>query len=578
MNINYCGLMRRVLRLILLAIFFTGALPVTAQTYIGTNQPGGGSSFGFTVPTGATNLSLTVSNSIAAFSYLYVKIGAGAAPTNYDYASRFNWVNNSVNLEMPELAAATNYSFWVQTPQSSAAHAFSVLLKTNRSDARQYSMPISKPLEFSANGVLSAGVTHYFQIDVRTNLVGWRLVLSAVGTADPDIYIQRGGLPSTTGYLKASVNRPIDTLFLNNTEATNGTYFVMVTIPLGEPGNATYTLRTELASQVTLAWDPGTSPVPANVFTNASTVGGDYFFTIPTQSADSTIWRTRLDVQNGEADLYLRFGSPPTSTTYDYSSTYPGSDGVALVQNGQFQPGQNWYVMVTALPGSQWTLYSGNLLIPRIASPASDDSGITNTVVGPEGINFYRTTINSNTIAWHLGLGGLTNSLYVHKGAAAHSFSSGYYDWKQPGQALLVPPYLVQNADYFVAITGTPGQAFTLDSRQQPIIELPFVSSTNITATDYGYLTFHITVPAQQIGWQLDLGMLGGDASLAVRLAGVANEYVNTAYVENTNSSFKTLTVVPPTLIDGSYYVTLYGTPPFTAALTNTQPIIRGQQ
>ena len=561
-----------VLFLLLLAL----SLPLSsyAQKFTGTNQPGNGTLFGFNVAVGVTNLSLSVSNSLAAFSHLYVKRGDGASVTNYDYVARLDLVNNNVNLELPELTVGTNYSFWVQTPTNSATHPFIVTLTTNRTDARQLSMPMQKPLEFSAVGALSAGVTHYFQIDVPTNLVGWRLVLSSTGTADPDIYIQRGSVPTTTTYLKASVNRPIDTLFLSNTEATNGTYFVLVTIPFGEAGNATYTLRTELAGVTTLAWDSGNTPNAVNVFNSSNTIGGDYFFKIVTQSAVSGIWRTRLDVQNGEADLYLRQANLPTGTQFDYSSTRPGADGVALIQQGQFQASQTWYVMVTALPGSQWSLYSGNLFIPVLASPAADASGSTNTVIGPEGLNFYKTTISSNTIAWHLGLGGLTNSLYVRKAAVAHSFSSAYYDWKQPGQTLLVPPYLVQNADYYVTVSGTPGDPFTLDSRQQPIVELPFDGSAAAVATDYGYLTFHVNVPAQQIGWQLDLGMLGGDASLAVRLAGVANEYVNTAYVEQTNSSFKTLTLVPPTLTDGSYYVTVYGTPPFSAGLTNTRPVI----
>src|SRR5262249_32019807 len=150
------------------------------------------------VPVGVTNLSLSLSNSLTAFSHLYVKRGSDAAPTNYDFVSRLDLVNNNVNLEVPELVNATSYSLWVQTPTNSAQHIFSVALTTNRSDVRLFSMPVIKPLEFSVTGALSAGVAHYFQIDVPTNLVGWRLVLSSIGTADPDIYIQRGSRPTTT--------------------------------------------------------------------------------------------------------------------------------------------------------------------------------------------------------------------------------------------------------------------------------------------------------------------------------------------------------------------------------------------
>jgi len=77
---------------------FAISAQIHAQTFTGTNQPGAGSYLGFTVPSGVTNFSLTVSNTVQAFSYLYVKLGNGAAPTNYDYVSRLDYVNNSVNL------------------------------------------------------------------------------------------------------------------------------------------------------------------------------------------------------------------------------------------------------------------------------------------------------------------------------------------------------------------------------------------------------------------------------------------------------------------------------------------------
>jgi len=238
------------LPVILLAL--THIFPAAAQSFTGTNQPGAGSLFNFSVPTGVTNLSLTISNSSTAFSYLYLKLGGNAAVTNYDFASRLDRTNNSVNLELPELVSATNYTLWVQTPTTSLVDAFSVNLTTNRVDARLASMPILKPIAFSVSGSLSAGDANYFQIDVPTNLVGWRLVLTATGTADADIYLQRGGLPSTTSYLKASVNRTIDTLFLSNLEATNGTYFVLVTIPQSDVGNATYTYELGTYAQVLL--------------------------------------------------------------------------------------------------------------------------------------------------------------------------------------------------------------------------------------------------------------------------------------------------------------------------------------
>ena len=308
-------------------------------------------------------------------------------------------------------------------------------------------------------------------------------------------------------------------------------------------------------------------------------MGGDYFFRITKENANWGAWRTRLDVPSGEADLFLRLTNLLTPTPYDYSSTQPGSDGLVLLTNQpvtvpSYKAGQVWYVMVTATPGAQWSIYSGNLFITPLPSPAADASGGTNTVFAPEGMNFYRLTVNSNTIAWRLGLAGLTNNLLVHQGAPAFTNSASYYDWKQAGQLLLVPPYLKSGTECFVTVAGSNTQPFTLDSRQQPIIEFPFGSATNVAAIDYGYVTFHDQVPPFQIAWQVDLLAGTGEPAIAVRQSTVANEYISTAMSATANAPFETFTLVPPTLTDGSYYLTVWGTPPFTATLMNSRPVI----
>lgn len=558
-----------------------------AQTWSGTNQPGGGAGFPFTVPAGVTNFSLSVANTTTAFSHLYVKRGAAAAVTNYDFVARLNFTNNSVNLEGPELVAGTNYNVWVQTPTNSTAHAFTVQLITNRSDARLGAMPIFKPVVFSVSGTLSSGASNIFQIDIPANLPGWRLVLTSSG-ADPNIALQRGTIPGTS-YLKQSVNRAVDTLFLDGNEATSHTYFVAITLPKTATGSASYTLSTELSAIVPLAWESGATAAGSSVFTNQSLLGGDYFFTLTTSNANSGLWRTWLNLVSGEASLFLRRSSLPVPPNYpapaicDLFSMQPGSDGVAMIQGAayatnqwgnQFATNQLWYVMVIADPGSQWSLRSGNAYITPLPSPAADNRGGTNLTIGPEGMNFYRTTIGTNTIAWRLGLSGATNSLLVHKDTAAHPYSTATYEWLHPGQIILTPPYLKADQEYFVTVVGTPGDSFTLDSRPQPIFDLLFGAATNLIATDYGYVTFRVPVPAQQIAWQLDLAAVTGRPSLAVRQADVANEYVNTAFAETTNSVFRIVTLVPPTLTDGTYYLTVYGSPPSTATLSNSHPVI----
>lgn len=544
-----------------------------AIAFTGTNPPGGESFFGFEVATATTNLSLVLTNSSGAFSHLFLKRGAAVATNSYDHVARLESGLNAINLELPELQPGTNYSLLVYTPQGSGSHTFAAVLTTNRAELRTAGWPVVKPMIFSVAGTLNAGETNVFQVDVPTDLPGWRLVMSSSGSTDPDIYVRRGAVPTATQYTKRSLNRPLDTAFLDDTEATAQTYFVSVVIPKTDVGNATYSIDTEFSSLVTVAWDPGTNALGSLIYTNQSLLGGDYFLRLNTRDAASGVWRTRLTVASGEADLFVRRRSLPTLTTWDGSSARTGDDGVALAQPGQSAADQEWFLMVYAAPGSRWSLFSGNAFVATLPPPGPDHRGGTNLTVAPEGMNFYRTVLGADILAWRLGLEGLTNSVLVRKTKAAHPFGTSTYDWLAPGQMLLVPHYLKPLDEYFVTVTGQPGEAITLDSRQQPVVELPFGAGTAITATNYGYLTFRVQVPVQQIAWQLELEALAGQPDLAVREGGVPNEFQNTAFSESTNAVDE-ITLVPPTLTDGSFYLTVYGPVPYSATLTNRHPVI----
>jgi hypothetical protein len=557
-----------------------GGLPrdAAAETFVGTNAPGTETRFDFSLAAGVTNLSLSVSNTATVYSYLYLKRGGIAAVTNYDQVSRLDRLTNAINLEGADVQGGTNYSFLVRTPTTSTTHPFRAVLLTNVVGLRSTTYPVTKPVLFSVSGSLGRGEANVFQVDVPTNLPGWRLVLTSSGTAEPDLYARGGAQPTATVYTKRSIDRAVDTLFFDKGEATNATWFVSVTFPALEAGNATYTLNTEIATVVPLSWDPGTNAEGTFVFTNQSLLGGDYFFCLTNQAAALGVWRTRLRALSNEADLFLNKSARPNINpdkpiVYNYASTLLGDDGVALVQTGQYATNDVWYFLVYATPGAQWTLHSGNAYVASLPSPGLDEAGGTNLVVLPEGMNFYRTTTTTNIVAWRLGLGGLTNALLVRTNLLGHPFAPAYYNWNQPGQLLLVPNYVRPSQEYFVTVTGLPSQAVTLDSRLQPVQELAFGTNLTVTATNYGYQTFHVQVPAEPIGWQIDLSPSQGQPHVAVRQNFVPNEFQNTAFAESGNPA-DNITLVPPTLTDGSFYITVYGPVPYSATLVNAQPII----
>ncbi len=552
---------------------------ISAQTFIGTNAPGQGTNYSFSVGGGATNLSLVISNGSGAYSYLLLAKGRAATDTDFDFISRLSGATNQLNLESPEFAV-TNYGLRVLTPATSATHAFTVVMTTNRTDLRQPAYPVLKPHAFTATGILtnasSQGAFHYFQADVPTNLPGWRIVLSTTN-ANADVYVQRGARPTTASYLRRSLGQPIDTVILDSTEAANSTYFIGVYLPAGTATNSIYTLTAEIGWLTTLAWDPGVADSGTQVFTNASASGGDYYFKITTLNTANGAWRSALNVTGGEADLYLRLGLPAQTNSYDYASTRVASDGFVLAQTAQWTPGRDWYLTVHATPGAQWTLLTGEVYVQPLPPLAGDASSGTNGMIGPEGMRFFKTTISPGTRAWRLSLNGGGNPLLVHNTRAPVPYGSaggGYYDWSGSGQLLLVPNYVNVGGQYLVGVIGSPGQNISLDSRQQLVTDLPFNSLATVTATSYGYITYRVAVPVDQIAWQVNLSPTSGNPDLAVRQDNVPNEYTNDAFSEIAGSVGDSITMVPPVLSDGTFYITVYGAPPFSCTMTNGQPII----
>ena len=344
------------------------------------------------------------------------------------------------------------------------------------------------------------------------------------------------------------------------------------------PVSSASTNITVQAPMAVLAWDPGQTALGTAVLPNPNTNGGNYWFQISPQTPSVGVWRTALNVHAGAASVYLSQGSPPTASSYAFSSQQAGSNGF-IVDASQFSAGQSWYILVNASPNAQWNLVSGDAFVFNLGALAADASSSTNVSIGAEGMVFFTTTLPANTLAWQLWLNGLTNTIYVKQSSAADTTS---HDLWQSGQMLVVPPYVSFSGACFVSVPGNPGAAIELDSRQQPVTRVSFNSFTNVTvaATNFPYVTFEVQVPVQQIAWQLNLTPTSGAANLAARRDGVPNEFHNDAYSDTGGGVGNSLTLVPsgtgtgPGLSDGTYYATIYGAGAYQCGFTNGSPII----
>jgi uncharacterized repeat protein (TIGR02543 family) len=501
------------------------------------------------------------------FSELLLKRDSAPTDADYDFGSSFPGQTNAIHLEAPELTAGGTYFVRVKTPVTSQTHAFTMLVQTNLSDMRSLARPVSKVLASQAIGRISANGRQHFRFDLRTSSA-LQITLNA-SNASPDLFLQRGQIPNETVFLKRSITLSNDLIAMLDTEATAGAYYVGVFAPAVASGNVPFTLRIDPLNVPAMSWDPGTTHEGTLVQSNFTGAAGDFYFRITTANPSLGAWRTALRVLNGDANLYLSRGALPTPALADFRSERSGSDGFVL-NSAQFAPNESWYILVRASAGARWTLVSGAPYVQDLGLVANDNSSGSGSVeIGPEGMRFFSTTAPANMLAWRLWLNGATNGIYLKRTSLPFP-TAGNNELTANGALLVVPPYLAGNQQYLIGIVGDPGTTNTLDSRQQPIVDVAYGANTSSNITGFPYTTFRVQVPAQQIAWQLNLpAATNGNPNFALRRNTVPNENNNDALSELTGAITDNITLVPPVLSDGTFYVTVWGTGPHQFTLQN---------
>jgi hypothetical protein len=390
---------------------------------------------------------------------------------------------------------------------------------------RSAARPVSKKLGTQTLAAISSNERQYFRFEQTENLA-LSVALDSTN-AFPDLYLQPGTLPTDAAYLKRSIGATNDLISLLETEALAGSYFVGIFAPNGTPPNLPYTLRLQSVEIPSLTWDPGLTHDGTMIYSNLSGTAGDYYFKVTTANPSLAAWRTALKLFTNDAQLYLSRGALPTPAVADYRSERAGSDGFVLGPT-QFNPNEAWYLLVRASANARWALVSGAPFVQDLGNVAEDGSSGSGPVeIGPEGIRFFRATAPANMLAWRLWLNGATNQIFLKKTTLPLPAGN---EQIQVGQTLVVPPYLSGNQQYLIGVSGAPDTNITLDSRHQPIVDLAYGASASSVVTEFGYTTYRIQVPPQQIAWQLTLPSTNGNPKFAVRRNTVPNENSNEAF------------------------------------------------
>ena len=262
-------------------------------------------SWTMTVPAGAANLKFQLSGGTGDAD-LYVRFGSAPTATTYDCRPFLSDNNETCSFASP--AAGTWHVLLIgDDPYSGATLAGSY----------QTSAPVLQ------NGVPVSGISgatgsqQSWTMSVPAGASNLKFQLSG-GTGDADLYVRFGSAPTTTTY----DCRP----FLSDNNETcsfaspgAGTWYVLLI------ADDPYSGATLAGSYQTGSTGPATlqNGVPVSGISGAQ--GSQQFWTLTVPQGASSL-QIQTSGGTGDANLYVRYGSAPTTTTFDCGPATSGSN------------------------------------------------------------------------------------------------------------------------------------------------------------------------------------------------------------------------------------------------------------
>ncbi|MCB1583210.1 MAG: S8 family serine peptidase [Xanthomonadales bacterium] len=248
------------------------------------------------------------------------------------------------------------------------------------------------------NGVAVTGLSGasssqtFFTLEVPAGATGLSFVLSG-GSGDADMYVKFGSAPTTSSYdcrpYKSGNN---ETCSISNVQA--GTYHVMLN------GYSAYS-GTSLTGSFTAPTDPDPDPTPGDgELTNgvaktglSGASGSQTFFTLDVP-AGATDLSFVMSGGSGDADMYVKFGSAPTTSSYDCRPYKSGNNETCDISNVQ---AGTYHVMLRGYSSYSGTTLTGSFTANGGGNPGNNYFENTNNVtIGSGGANTVNSYINVN--------------------------------------------------------------------------------------------------------------------------------------------------------------------------------------
>jgi len=492
------------------------------------------------VPAGQDELEISTSGGTGDVD-LYVRRGSPPTTTSYDY--RPYEVGNEETVTVANPVPGT----WHIMLRGYTAYAGVTLQAT-------YSAAIViTPL---ANGVPvpglagTEGTEKYFQIDVPAGQTKLEIAMSG-GTGDADLYVKLGALPTTSSYdYRPYLFGNNETVTINNPAA--GTWYIMIRAYNAYTG---LTLLGSYGGGVGTLLENGV-PVP-NL---SGSAGGEKIYRIDVPAGQTNL-EIKISGGTGDADLYVKFGSRPTISDYDYRPFLAGNDETVTVSA---PTGGTWYIMVRG-----YSAYAGVTLVATYGGVFTLQDGvpIPNLSGGLNSEKFYKLDVPSGQSNLLFRTSGGTGNVdvYIRRGAQPTT-STWDHRLMLPGNNESVNIGNPQAGTWYVMLKGTQAYNGVTLEGDYSLGGKVILLSNNVPVPDIAGPAsseqfYKIEVPGGQSKLEIKMSGGTGDADLYVKLGSLptTSDYDYRPYLIGNE---ETVTVNNPT--GGTWFIMIRGYQAFT--------------
>jgi vibriolysin len=281
------------------------AVPVT-----GVNGPPD-RTYALDVPAGATSVTFTLAGSNGDAD-LYGKFGS--IPTTSDYEARSISATSNESITIPTAGRAGLYYIYVQAYSAYTG----VTVTGNHNGATPPPPPgeLDKDVPVAGvHGITGSQTRFTFKVPAGATSVTFT---TSGGVGNADLYIQRGSPPDTGAgqYQYRSIGGTNSESITVNSGGMSGTWHVLL------QGTAGYNGLTITASY---------TPLVIKTYRDLAGATGDVIRKQVSVPAGATRLTFTMSGGTGNADLYVRFGSPPRVNIWDYRPYLPDNNESVVI-------------------------------------------------------------------------------------------------------------------------------------------------------------------------------------------------------------------------------------------------------